>query len=31
MVQDKLSPSDFDRVLLVEAWPSLPEAIETEV
>lgn len=30
IVQDQLYQSDFDRILLEEAAPSLPEAIETE-
>lgn len=30
IVQDRLYQSDFDRILLEEAAPSLPEAIETE-
>jgi len=29
-VQDRLYQSDFDRILLEEAAPSLPETIETE-
>ena len=31
IVQDRLYQSDFDRILLEEAAPSLPEAIETEI
>ena len=31
IVQDQLYQSDFDRILLEEAAPSLPEAIETEI
>ena len=30
IVQDRLYQSDFDRILLEEAAPSLPETIETE-
>ena len=31
IVQDQLYQSDFDRILLEEAAPSLPETIETEI
>ena len=30
IVQDRLYQRDFDRILLEEAAPSLPETIETE-